>query len=80
MAKHSMTLAEWQVEAPHVHVADHKSGTKVIAQAQILRPGPYVLAISKLEVQLWRLSDWTVSSVTGGSIWLTPKEGNNVLD
>ena len=52
-----MTLSEWVAATGNI-VSDHPSGSKHL---------PFVE-----DRDLWRLEDWTVSSVVAGTIWLVP--------
>jgi hypothetical protein len=57
-----MTLHQWEDHAP-IDALAHRDGARWIPDALIppaIRP------------TLWRLEDFRVSSVSGGSIWLTP--------
>jgi hypothetical protein len=68
-----MTLSQWEtrlqavedlpIATPRV-INTHAAGGKWIPDGM---PNPY-------RRELWSLSDYLVSSVTGGTIWLTPRQ------
>src|SRR5688500_11101767 len=59
-----MTLQEWS-DKTGVLVKTHESGAKVI---------PQVCIPDEEHWRLWKLTDYAVSSVTGGSVWLVKRE------
>lgn len=60
-----MTLAQWEANAP-ARTREHLPNCRVI---------PYHAWIwGAIAWDLWHLSDWRVHGVTGGSIWLVPRE------
>ena len=58
-----MTLNEWKQKWDYV-VTTHSSGAMVL-------PDDLVCGARS---ELWHLSDYVVSSVTGGSVWLIKRE------
>jgi hypothetical protein len=58
-----MTLSEWKEQSGH-YVGDHKSGAKWIPANMPL----------PLHWELYHLTDYVVSSITGGSIWLVKRK------
>ncbi len=67
-----MTLAQWAKFTGKV-VHDHKhsdiTGAKWVAD--------YYGEPEEYRADLWRLEDYVVSSVLGGSIWLVPRLGDS---
>ena len=63
-----MTLREWENLADrHAFILQGKDKAYWI-------PDTIGLQDSGLRPLLWRLSDYLVSSITGGTIWLVPRE------
>jgi hypothetical protein len=60
-----MTLAEWTEKSPIVPQL-HKDGFSVWVA--------YLGSSDPIYRELWRLSDYRVTSVAAGSIWLVPKK------
>lgn len=58
-----LTFEQWQDKA-NFTATRHPGGAYVV---------PDFTAIEKFRAALWNLSDYVVSSVTGGSIWLVPR-------
>jgi hypothetical protein len=58
-----MTLAQWAASSP-VAVRQHGAAWYVPGYAYL--PEPMIR-------QLWRLDDYLVSSVTGGSVWMVQR-------
>lgn len=63
LCKQQQTLQEWSVGQPYI-IREHASGAYWIPDSTRL--------INR--VGLWNLSDYRVTSVTGGSIWLMRKD------
>ncbi len=59
-----MTLVQWS-EIYNGYIGNHESGAKYIAGSVYLAECAYK--------KLWTLSDFRVSSVLGGTIWLLRK-------
>ena len=62
-----MTLAEWE-ESTGVSLTRHKSGAVSFAYAPVLSLS------ARLNYLLYHLSDYVVSGLAGGSVWLCPRE------
>lgn len=68
-----MTLADWEKKSP-LTVGTHKTGARWV-------PDDFPNALHDehdLRWELWHLSDYRVSSVSGGTIWLIPKKQETV--
>lgn len=67
----TLTLEQWEAEA------DAAGWRYRIAEPPASRYGRIVPDMAwpseALRAKLWQLSDWRVSSVTGGRIWLAPR-------
>lgn len=61
-----MTLKEWATDWPYT-VQQHKLGA-------MWTPDTADPRVSHIRREAWRLSDYLVSSVSGGSIWFIRRE------
>lgn len=61
-----MTLQEWSKLWPYT-VQQHKLGAMWTPDTSLIRYGT-------IRRQAWSLSDYRVSSVSGGSIWFTKRD------
>lgn len=59
-----MTLRQWCVSAGVTPIIPKHFNSRVIPDTNQIAP---------MRTRLWDLSDYLVSSVTGGSIWLVPR-------
>lgn len=66
-----MTLQQWLDAAPSSNTFHAPSAAKTINGAVYI---PDVRTIDHVRTYLWDLEDYRVSSVTGGSIVLIPKD------
>lgn len=62
--RENMTLAEWSKSAGVTPIIPKQFNSRVI---------PDTKQIADVRTWLWDLSDYVVSSVSGGSIWLMPR-------
>jgi hypothetical protein len=60
-----MTLAEWLQDCPYIARPHGQGGAMVLPDSGVSE---------RKRAQLSTLSDYRVSSVTGGSIWLIPRD------
>jgi len=66
-ATRTQTLAEWADSSP-VAPRTHKDGAVWVGIGPLSEPKYW---------SLWMLSDYAVTSVTGGSVWLRPRAISN---